>query len=72
MPYPISMAMSDTQLRNALKQLNLTQVKAAKRLGIDPRTMRRYCLGEYKVYGPVEVAVKGWLKEQRAAQVLKE
>jgi len=34
---------SSTRLRQLLKKAGLTQVGAAKQLGISPRTMRRYC-----------------------------
>lgn len=37
--------MTPNQLRAALDRLGLTQVGAARLLGIDPRTMRRYCSG---------------------------
>jgi len=34
---------SSTRLRRLLREAGLTQVGAAKQLGISPRTMRRYC-----------------------------
>ena len=36
-------------IRAKLEQLNLSQCAAARALGIDPRTMRRYCSGTVTV-----------------------
>lgn len=38
--------MTATQLRALLDKAGLSQRGAAKQLGIDERTMRRYCAGE--------------------------
>lgn len=41
---------SDAQAyRKALESLGWTQVKAANKLGVNPRTSRRYALGESRV-----------------------
>ena len=47
--------MTHTQFRNALRGLDLTQQGAAKLLGLDERTTRRWALGERAV--PVCVAI---------------
>jgi transcriptional regulator with XRE-family HTH domain len=45
--------MNANQYRAALERMGLTQVKAAELLGIDPRTSRRYALGECPVPEPI-------------------
>lgn len=37
------------KLRAKLDEIGLGQCGAARALGIDPRTMRRYCSGKWKV-----------------------
>jgi hypothetical protein len=49
--------MTKTQLRRLLKAHKLPQTVAARALGIDPRTMRRYVLGELPVPRAVEMAL---------------
>lgn len=44
--------MTPAQFRFALSRLGLTQVGAARLLGIDPRTARRYALGEREIPSP--------------------
>lgn len=51
--------MTPAELRAELARLGLTQSEAARRLGIDPRTMRRWCGGEYDVPAWVPVALRG-------------
>jgi DNA-binding transcriptional regulator YiaG len=41
--------MTSNELRAALGRLELTQQEAARVLGVDPRTMRRWVLGERPV-----------------------
>lgn len=55
--------MTPTQFRTKLAALNLSQVGAAKALGIDPRTVRRYARGDLRVTQLVELALEG-LKER--------
>jgi len=38
--------MTDAELRDLLGRLELTQSGAARMLGVDPRTMRRWIAGE--------------------------
>ncbi len=51
--------MTPDQLRAALDRLGLTQVGAARLLGIDPRTMRRYCAGDLDIPKWLPLALKG-------------
>ena len=47
--------MTPTQFRAALDRLSLSQGQAAKLLGADPRTTRRWALGERSI--PPTVAI---------------
>lgn len=49
--------MTPTQLRKVLAGAGLSQRGAARRLGIDERTMRRYCAGDLPVPRVVELAL---------------
>jgi transcriptional regulator with XRE-family HTH domain len=49
------------QLQKLLDGLGLSQVAAAKRIGISARQMRRYCSGEAKIPGVVECAMM-WVR----------
>jgi hypothetical protein len=51
------MAMTTKQLRRLLEANELPQTVAARELGIDARTMRRYALGELPVPRVVELAL---------------
>lgn len=51
--------MTPDQLRTTLDRLGLTQVGAARLLGIDPRTMRRYCAGDLDIPKWLPLALKG-------------
>ena len=59
------MPMTSTQLRAALKRLRLTQVGAARQLGVSPRTMRFWIAGTYRIPEPVAILVRLWLKARR-------
>ena len=58
------MPMTARQLRTALKRLGLSQVAAAARLGVAPRTMRYWVAGERRIPEPVAILLRTWLKEQ--------
>jgi len=46
--------MTPDQYRAAIGRLGLSQVGAAKLLGVDPRTSRRWACGEREVPAPAE------------------
>jgi transcriptional regulator with XRE-family HTH domain len=50
--------MTPAQLTKALKQADLSQSEAARRLGIDPRTMRRYIAGDLAIPLVAELALR--------------
>ena len=52
--------MSPRQLRSILKKLSLTQVEAARRLAVNPRSMRRWIDGSRPIPGPVRASVRCW------------
>ena len=58
------MPMTAKQLRTALKQLGLTQVGAAAKLGVAPRTMRYWVAGERRIPEPVAILLRTWLRER--------
>lgn len=49
--------MTPAAFKARLATLGLSQVGAARALEIDPRTVRRYCSGEYEVTRLVELAL---------------
>jgi transcriptional regulator with XRE-family HTH domain len=51
--------MTPTDLRKFLDEQELTQVRLAMRLEIDPRTVRRYVSGESEIPKVVELACLG-------------
>lgn len=55
--------MTSTELRTSITRLGLSQAGAARILGIDPRTMRRYCSGELPVPKWMEYALIGIVKK---------
>lgn len=57
--------MTPDQLRKLLDRAGLSQRAAARLLGIDERTMRRYASGEYPVPVVVEYAIR-WVAAQAA------
>lgn len=60
---PDAPAMSADELRALLLKAGLSQLRAAELLGVNPRTMRRYCLGETPIPRVVEYAML-WLTLQ--------
>jgi DNA-binding transcriptional regulator YiaG len=46
--------MTSDQYRNAIEKLGLSQVAAARLLGVDARTSRRWACGERDVPAPAE------------------
>jgi transcriptional regulator with XRE-family HTH domain len=59
------MMMTARKYRNALSKLGWSQLEAARQLGVNPRTSRRYALGERKVPKTVELLLKIKLKQER-------
>lgn len=59
--------------RDALDRLGLSQVGAAKFFGVNPRTSRRWALGEQEVPRVVELALEFMiaLGPQKIAKILK-
>jgi transcriptional regulator with XRE-family HTH domain len=51
-------------IKDLVARAGLSQVRAAKELGIDPRTMRRYCLGESPPPRSVVLALR-WLNHTK-------
>jgi hypothetical protein len=51
--------MTVPELRTALAALGLSQVRAALVLGINSRTMRRYCLGQSVIPEWLPLALRG-------------
>ena len=59
------MPMTAKQLRAALKRLRLTQVAAAKHLGVAARTVRHWVGGTRQIPEPVAILMRLWLKARR-------
>ncbi len=59
------MTLTPKQLRRALKDLELTQEELARRLKVDPRTVRRWIAGDYPVPESVALLFKSWLRRSR-------
>jgi transcriptional regulator with XRE-family HTH domain len=57
--------MSDRELLRILGRMEISQLELARRLDIDPRTVRRYVSGERPIPRPVEYAVR-WLAQEAA------
>lgn len=57
--------MTSKQLRAALKRLRLSQVAAATRLGVAPRTMRYWVAGERRIPEPVSILLRTWIREKQ-------
>jgi hypothetical protein len=56
-------------LRGLVARSQLAQVEMAARIGIDPRTFRRYVTGESRFAYPVQFAVESVLAEIEAAAI---
>ena len=56
--------MTAKQLRTALKSLGLSQVAAAARLGVAPRTMRYWIAGERRIPEPAAILLRTWVKDK--------
>jgi hypothetical protein len=50
--------MTPKQFQSAIDRLGLSQVGAARLLGADPRTARRWALGERSVPEPVAILLR--------------
>ncbi len=50
--------MTAKQFQAAIDRLGLSQVGAARLVGADPRTARRWALGERSVPGPVAIILR--------------
>ena len=59
------MTMTPQQFRYVLRQLGLNQVQTAKRLGINPRTLRRWVAGDSRIPESVSLLLEVWLRERR-------
>jgi plasmid maintenance system antidote protein VapI len=55
--------MTALQLRRLLRRLDLTQVEAARRLGVDPRTMRRWVAGDSRIPEAVAIVLRHWASQ---------
>lgn len=53
--------MTPADFRAALDRLELSQSEAARRLGVDPRTVRRWIAGDRRIPGPVVELLRTWL-----------
>ncbi len=59
------MPMSPQQFRHALRHLGLNQVQAATRLGVNPRTVRRWVAGDSRIPESVTLLLRLWLRERQ-------
>lgn len=60
--------MSSTQYQKFLDKLELSQVRAAKMFGLDPRTSRRYAGGEIeKIHDAVNIVLRMMVKHRYTA-----
>lgn len=57
--------MSPQEFHEALNELGLSQVDAARLLSVDPRTVRRWVANPAEVTGPAEQALLAWQKLNR-------
>lgn len=58
------------QLRDALEELGIAQVEAARRLRVSDRTVRYWVSGEREIPGPVSVVVECWRAERQLRRAL--
>ena len=56
--------MTTDQLRELLATVGLSQRGAARELGIDERTMRRYCAGKLPIPIPIQLALR-WMTRSK-------
>lgn len=54
--------MTNDEFRAAIEHLGLSQVRAAHLFGVDPRTSRRWALGELPVPKPVSLCLRLMLR----------
>jgi hypothetical protein len=54
--------MSSSEFCRSLKHLSLSEPEVARLLSVTPRSVRRWCDGGTEVPGPVEQAVRAWLR----------
>jgi transcriptional regulator with XRE-family HTH domain len=61
--------MTAGQFRAALRRLGLSQLEAARRMGVDARTVRRWATLRARkaspVPSPVGLLLEAWLRERR-------
>ncbi len=63
--------MTGDELRQALRELGMTRLECATKLGVWPETVSRWISGARKrklVPGPAAMAVIRWLNEKRSSQ----
>ena len=56
--------MTHTELRTLLVKNGISQREMARLIGIDERTMRRYCLAEYEIPSYIAYAIQWQLKNK--------
>lgn len=54
--------MSSTEFTSGLKRLALSEAEAGRLLSVTPRSVRRWSEGSTEVPGPVEQALRAWLR----------
>jgi len=57
--------MEADELREALDELGISQLEAARRLRVSGRAVRYWVAGEREIPGPVEALVECWLTKAR-------
>jgi DNA-binding transcriptional regulator YiaG len=55
--------MSAADFRAALARLGLSQSEAARRCGVNPRTVRRWIAGDRPIPGPVIALIRTWMAQ---------
>jgi hypothetical protein len=64
--------MTAKQFQTAIDRLGLSQVGAAKLFGADPRTARRWALGERSIPEPIAILLRLMLTGKITAQDVEE
>jgi transcriptional regulator with XRE-family HTH domain len=64
-PAGLKSSMSATEYRDALAKLGLTQVGAARLMGVSDRTSRRWASGEQDIPPPVERLIRAYIDGYR-------